>query len=106
MNSHIGIEDDCISIGLENSNLWIEDIAYGPSHGISIGSLGWEPQEHGVQNMTVKTVTFTGTENGVRVKIKLGQDRAMALLEGSGVKISDIMYENIHGTLATEVAVN
>lgn len=34
----------------------------------SIGSLGWKLQESGVQNVTIKTVTFTGTTNGVRVK--------------------------------------
>ncbi|KAK4347762.1 hypothetical protein RND71_034101 [Anisodus tanguticus] len=63
MNSHIGTGDDCISIGPGNSNLWIEDIACGPGHGISIGSLGWKLQEPGVQNVTIKTVTFTGTTN-------------------------------------------
>lgn len=34
----------------------------------SIGSLGKDSQEDGVQNVTVKTVTFTGTQNGVRIK--------------------------------------
>lgn len=34
----------------------------------SIGSLGWELNEPGVQNVTVKTVTFSGTQNGVRIK--------------------------------------
>ena len=34
----------------------------------SIGSLGKDQQEAGVQNVTVKTVTFTGTQNGVRIK--------------------------------------
>lgn len=34
----------------------------------SIGSLGWKLNEPGVQNVTVKTVTFTGTQNGVRIK--------------------------------------
>lgn len=34
----------------------------------SIGSLGWQLQEAGVQNVTVKSVTFTGTQNGVRIK--------------------------------------
>ena len=34
----------------------------------SIGSLGWDMNEAGVKNVTVKTATFTGTENGVRVK--------------------------------------
>ena len=34
----------------------------------SIGSLGQNLQEDGVQNVTVKTITFTGTQNGVRIK--------------------------------------
>lgn len=34
----------------------------------SIGSLGKDLKEPGVQNVTVKTVTFTGTQNGVRIK--------------------------------------
>ena len=34
----------------------------------SIGSLGKDQQEAGVQNVTVKTVTFTGTQNGARIK--------------------------------------
>lgn len=34
----------------------------------SVGSLGKEVEELGVQNVTVKTVKFTGTKNGVRIK--------------------------------------
>lgn len=34
----------------------------------SIGSLGKELQELGVQNVTIKTVTFTGSQNGLRIK--------------------------------------
>ena len=34
----------------------------------SIGSLGWDLQEAGVQNVTVKSSTFTGSQNGVRIK--------------------------------------
>jgi len=34
----------------------------------SIGSLGKESQEAGVRDVTVKTTTFTGTENGLRIK--------------------------------------
>ncbi|PHU25540.1 hypothetical protein BC332_03872 [Capsicum chinense] len=134
-NSHIGTGDDCISIGLGNSNLWIEGIACDPDHGISIGSLGWKLEELGVQNVTVKIVTFTGTTNGVRVKTwarssngfvrgVLFQHIVMVNVknpiiidqnycpnhescpkQGSAIKISDIMYQDIRGTSATEVAV-
>ncbi|PHU25537.1 hypothetical protein BC332_03869 [Capsicum chinense] len=135
MNSHIGTGDDCISIGPGNSNLWIEGIACGPGHGISIGSLGWKIEESGVQNVTVKTVTFTETTNGVRVKTwarpsngfvrrVLFQHIVMVNVQnpiiidqnycpnhepcprqGSGIQISDITYQDIHGTSATKTAV-
>ncbi|KAF9663099.1 hypothetical protein SADUNF_Sadunf17G0003300 [Salix dunnii] len=68
LNSRIGTGDDCVSIGPGTSNLWIENVACGPGHGISIGSLGKESPEAGVQNVTVKTTTFTGTQNGLRIK--------------------------------------
>ncbi|KAL6223685.1 hypothetical protein ACLB2K_002544 [Fragaria x ananassa] len=68
LNSKISTGDDCVSIGPGTSNLWIENLACGPGHGISIGSLGKDLKEDGVQNVTVKTVTFTNTQNGVRIK--------------------------------------
>ncbi|KAF5813841.1 putative endo-polygalacturonase [Helianthus annuus] len=68
LNSKIATGDDCISIGPGNSNIWIEKVTCGPGHGISIGSLGWELQEPGVQNVVVKSTTFIGTQNGVRIK--------------------------------------
>lgn len=135
MSSHVSTGDDCVSIGPGASNLWIENLACGPGHGISIGSLGWDMNEAGVQNVTVRTATFTGTENGVRVKtwarpsngfvknvvfqhvvmsnvenpIIIDQnycpDNQNCPKQGSGVKISGITYEDIHGTSATEVAV-
>ncbi|TKY58964.1 Polygalacturonase protein [Spatholobus suberectus] len=135
LNSKIRTGDDCISIGPGTSNLWIENIACGPGHGISIGSLGKDLQEPGVQNVTVKTVTFTGTQNGVRIKTwgrptngfvrnVLFQDAIMSNVENpviidqnycpddkgcpgqaSGVKVSDVTYQDIHGTSATQVAV-
>nr|KAJ0225951.1 hypothetical protein LSAT_V11C100030810 [Lactuca sativa] len=64
LNSRIATEDDCISIGPGSSNLWIQSITCGPGHGVSIGSLGWTAQEAGVQNVTLKMMTFKSTQNG------------------------------------------
>lgn len=135
LNSKMSTGDDCVSIGPGTTNLWIENVACGPGHGISIGSLGKESQEAGVQNVTVKTATFTGTQNGVRIKSWgrpstgfarniLFQHAVMVDVENpividqnycpdnkgcpgqvSGVKISDVTYQDIHGTSATPVAV-
>ncbi|CAL9108094.1 unnamed protein product, partial [Musa textilis] len=121
-----------------HAHLWIERVFCGPGHGISIGSLGKAQglQEESVRNVTVKTVTFSGTQNGVRIKTWgtriRGQVRGVvfedALMrnvqnpiiidqnycpgnkgcpgQSSGIKISQVKYNNIRGTSATPVAVN
>ncbi|XP_065864277.1 polygalacturonase-like [Euphorbia lathyris] len=135
LNSRIKTGDDCISIGPGTTDLWIQQIACGPGHGISIGSLGKDASEPGVQNVTVKSVTFTGTQNGVRIKswgrpssgfVKniVFQNAVMNNVQNpiiidqnycpdhqncpgqhSGVKIMNVTYQNIRGTSATQVAV-
>ncbi|KAF1862031.1 hypothetical protein Lal_00026548, partial [Lupinus albus] len=161
LKSKIRTGDDCISIGPGTRNLHIENIECGPGHGISydchrnriimaasgdtvynlnhccsphIGSLGWTRNEPGVQNVTVRTVTLTGTQYDVRIKswgrpssgfVKevLFKNATMTDVQNpilidqnycpnnkncpgqaSGVKISDVRYEDIHGTSATQVA--
>lgn len=101
----------------------------------SVGSLGKEFEEQGVQNVTVKTVKFTETENGVRIKSwgRPSNGFARDILfqhvtminvqnpividqnycpnhkdcpgEASGVKVSNVVYQDVHGTSATEIAV-
>ncbi|CAH2063481.1 unnamed protein product [Thlaspi arvense] len=135
LNSNISTGDDCVSVGPGTNGLWIENVACGPGHGISIGSLGRESVEAGVQNVTVKTATFTGTQNGLRIKSWARASNGFAKNirfqhcvmnnvqnpiiidqnycpgnqncpnQVSGIKISDVMFFDIHGTSATEVGV-
>ncbi|KAJ6865720.1 polygalacturonase-like protein [Populus alba x Populus x berolinensis] len=60
--------DDCISIGPSTRNLLMSSIKCGPGHGISIGSLGKEFNEDGVENITLTYSIFSGSDNGVRIK--------------------------------------
>ncbi|XP_021839041.2 polygalacturonase-like [Spinacia oleracea] len=135
LNSHIATGDDCISIGPGATNLWIQEITCGPGHGISIGSLGKELNEAGVQNVTVKMTTFTNTQNGVRIKSWgrpssgyvrniVFQQLTMVHAQNpiiidqnycpshkgcpnkvSGVRVSNVTYKDIRGSSATPIAV-
>ncbi|KAM6567741.1 hypothetical protein CsatA_026869 [Cannabis sativa] len=133
-NSAVGTGDDCVSIGPGTQNLWIERMACGPGHGISIGSLAKDIDEEGVQNVTVKQAVFTGTQNGIRIKswakpskgfvegvhfsnivmrnvqnpIIIDQNYCPSHINCpthvTGIKINDITYKNIKGTSATTIA--
>ncbi|KAL9144306.1 hypothetical protein ABFS82_14G288500 [Erythranthe guttata] len=135
LSTKISTGDDCVSIGPGTKNLWIENVTCGPGHGISIGSLGKDFEEAGVENVTVRSVNFKNTQNGLRIKTwgrpskgfvrgVVFQHALMTNVQNpividqnycpnnnncpgqvSGVKISDVSYEDIQGTSATEVAV-
>ncbi|KAM5560947.1 putative polygalacturonase [Rosa sericea] len=66
--SYIGTADDCIAINSGCSNINITNIACGPGHGISVGSLGENGAYATVENVSVKNCSFSRTQNGVRIK--------------------------------------
>ncbi|XP_057778250.1 polygalacturonase-like [Salvia miltiorrhiza] len=130
LHSTIGTGDDCISIGPGSTNMWVDNVAYGPGHGISIGSIGGTPKEAGVEHIVVNNSVFTDTDNGVRIKswakpsdayvkdIKFENLRMQNVANpiiidqeycparncskaSSGVKISDVKFNNITGTSST-----
>uniref|UniRef100_A0A2N9FMF9 Rhamnogalacturonase A/B/Epimerase-like pectate lyase domain-containing protein n=1 Tax=Fagus sylvatica TaxID=28930 RepID=A0A2N9FMF9_FAGSY len=132
--STIQTGDDCISIGPDTKNLLMSNIRCGPGHGVSIGSLGKELNEAGVQNVTLTDSVFTGSDNGVRIKswarpsngfvqhsfpkhcyedvenpITIDQNYCPnnqgCPRQTSGVKISQVTYRNIRGTSGTPEAV-
>ncbi|KAH9726669.1 Pectin lyase-like superfamily protein [Citrus sinensis] len=122
LNARIGTEDDCVSVGPGTTNLWIENVACGPGHGISIGSLGKELHEAGVRNVTVKTswgrpstgfaqnilfqhALMKNVDNPIVIDQNYCPDNKNCPGKPSGVKISDMTYQDIHGSSATEVVV-
>ncbi|KAI4354104.1 hypothetical protein L6164_003003 [Bauhinia variegata] len=132
-SSSIASGDDCISMINGTSFVNISGIACGPGHGISIGSLGSSTSSSDtVREVHVRNCSFTGTENGVR--IKTFQDRVgyvgkvtfeeltmiaphnpiiidqhyFSKVKETGavaVNVSDITFRGIHGTCADEKAI-
>ncbi|KAK9130620.1 hypothetical protein Sjap_011107 [Stephania japonica] len=135
-DSIIRTGDDCISIGPGTKKLLIQGISCGPGHGISIGSLAKDVKEEGVEDVTVKNVAFSGSDNGLRIKswarpsngyvrgvtyqdITMNNVKNPIIIDqrycpegrgcpnqSSGIKISQVTYRNIRGTSATPVAMN
>ncbi|KAL4195220.1 hypothetical protein AMTRI_Chr05g63540 [Amborella trichopoda] len=85
-NSTIATGDDCISIGDGTYDVNISQIACGPGHGISIGSLGQGGSTETVERIYVWDSYFTGTTNGARIKTWQG---------GSGFA-RDIAFQNLN----------
>ncbi|KAL5566851.1 hypothetical protein UlMin_030015 [Ulmus minor] len=111
-NSLISNGDDCVSIGAGCHNVDIQNITCGPSHGISIGSLGMRNSRACVTNITVTNSVIKNSDNGVRIKTWQGGSGAVNPIlvdqyycatkncpnQTSAVYVSDILYSNIKGT--------
>ncbi|MED6222737.1 hypothetical protein PIB30_067244 [Stylosanthes scabra] len=133
-DSVIRTGDDCISIVSGSQNVRATNIACGPGHGISIGSLGAGKSEAQVSNVIINGATLTGTTNGVRIKTWQGgygyakdikfmniamrnvtnpiiidqnycDQREPCQQQESAVELSNVVYQNIVGTSATQVAI-
>ncbi|KAJ7972225.1 Polygalacturonase [Quillaja saponaria] len=131
---NIGTGDDCISIVSGSKNVQASDITCGPGHGISIGSLGAGKSTAYVSGVTVNGAKLSGTTNGVRIKTWQGGSGNASNIkflniemnnvtnpiiidqnycdkdepckqERSAVQIEDVVYQNITGTSASDVAV-
>ncbi|KAL8540954.1 hypothetical protein ACS0TY_002285 [Phlomoides rotata] len=85
-NSVISNGDDCVSIGAGTYNVDIRNITCGPSHGISIGSLGMRNSRACVSKISVSDSVIKHSDNGLRIKTWQG---------GYG-SVSKIRFTNIH----------
>ncbi|XP_077239841.1 polygalacturonase At1g48100-like isoform X2 [Tasmannia lanceolata] len=125
-NSVISNGDDCVSIGAGSSNVDIQNVTCGPSHGISIGSLGYHNSRACVSNISVSNSIIRHSDNGVRIKTWQGGSGSVSMVtfkdiymdkvrnpiiidqfycltkgclnQTSAVYVSDILYGNIKGT--------
>ncbi|KAF3452368.1 hypothetical protein FNV43_RR02801 [Rhamnella rubrinervis] len=125
-NSLISNGDDCVSIGAGSYNVDIRNITCGPSHGISIGSLGVHNSRACVSDITVTDAVIKNSNNGVRIKTWQGGSGAVSRItfqtihmdnvrnpiivdqyycltkncpnQTSAVYISEVLYSNIRGT--------
>ncbi|KAL6010056.1 hypothetical protein ACLOJK_000487 [Asimina triloba] len=134
--SRIGTGDDCVSIGPGSTDVSVSDVFCGPGHGISVGSLGKYLDDKDVRNVTVRNCTLSNTDNGLRIKtwpdstdmsatnftfkdVVMRNVRFPIFIDQlycprsdcthknpSRVQISDIRFDNIRGTSATQVAIN
>ncbi|CAH8324780.1 unnamed protein product [Eruca vesicaria subsp. sativa] len=132
-NSDIGTGDDCISIEDGSQNVQINDLTCGPGHGISIGSLGDDNSKAYVSGINVDGATLSETDNGVRIKTYQGGsgtaknikfqnirmdnvknpiiidqnycDKDKCEQQESAVQVNNVVYRNIKGTSATDVAI-
>ncbi|KAH7545309.1 hypothetical protein FEM48_Zijuj01G0079900 [Ziziphus jujuba var. spinosa] len=96
-SSVIGTGDDCVSLGQGSKNINIFDVFCGPAHGISVGSLGKTLNDEMV-GLTVRNCTFTGTDNGVR--IKTWPDCADGI--ASDFVFDDIVMNNVQNPIVTD----
>ncbi|CAM8920994.1 unnamed protein product [Rhodiola kirilowii] len=128
-NSIISNGDDCVSIGAGCYNVDVRNITCGPSHGISIGSLGLRNTRACVSNITVTNSLIKNSDNGLRIKTWQGGSGSVSRVtfthirmdmvknpiiidqyycltkncpnQTSAVYITDISYKNIKGTYDT-----
>ncbi|CAN1842775.1 Exopolygalacturonase (Fragment) [Linum perenne] len=96
-DSTIGTGDDCVSMIDNLDTITIQNTKCGPSHGISIGSLGKYQKEGPVKNIFVRQCTIANSDNGIR--IKSWPDKFTA---PSPVEISDVTFKNVKGTSKTK----
>uniref|UniRef100_A0A7N0VHI4 Polygalacturonase n=1 Tax=Kalanchoe fedtschenkoi TaxID=63787 RepID=A0A7N0VHI4_KALFE len=132
-DSTIATGDDCIAINSGSQYFNISNVACGPGHGISIGSLGKNGGFSTVEDVHVKDCSFTASQNGARIKTYQGGKgyarrivyEGITLVNASNpiyidqrycarqtcqdqpdaVAISDVSYINFHGTSADQNAI-
>lgn len=94
VNSLISNGDDCISIVSGCSDVEIQNVTCGPSHGISIGGLGNHNSQACVSNVTVSNAFIKNSDNGLRIKTWQGGIGSV-----TGVTFQNIYVQNVRNPI-------
>jgi len=81
-NCDLNCGDDNVAIKGPSENVLVENCRFGTGHGASIGSITSDL----VRNVTFRNIKMTGTDNGCRIKTKVGY---------TGGKVMDILFDTI-----------
>lgn len=89
-NCNISVGDDNIALGSTGqlTNLLITNCVFGSGHGISIGS----SVSDGITNLTVVNCSFTGTVNGIRIKVVTNDAVVLANLNYLNLTMTNVEY--------------
>ena len=85
-NCVIGTGDDNVAVKPGCQDVLIEDCLFQSGHGCSIGSINTT----GVRDVVMRNITFTGTENGARIKTWQGGSGLVENISYSDLKMEDV----------------
>ncbi|KAM1395692.1 hypothetical protein PS2_031146 [Malus domestica] len=95
LNSVIATGGDCVSIGPGAYDVTVKNITCGPGYGISIGSLGKDPDELSVSEIHVSNCTLRNTTYGARIKTSAGKSAG----EVTGIVYEDIIMDQVQNPI-------
>ncbi|KAL9251341.1 hypothetical protein AKJ16_DCAP02395 [Drosera capensis] len=94
-DSIIATGDDCVSVGQGSRNISVSGVTCGPGHGLSVGSLGKDADEMPVRFVHIKNCTLKGTDNGARVKTRVGK----IVNEASDIVFEDLIMDHVRNPI-------
>ncbi|GJP44993.1 hypothetical protein CLOM_g4381 [Closterium sp. NIES-68] len=91
-NSQLQGGDDNVAIGDGCHNLLVENLVCINGHGVSIGSLGKDRETACVSDVLVRNVTFTGSNNALRIKTYQGGKGLVSNVTYRDIRVTDVTW--------------
>jgi polygalacturonase len=88
-NCNISVGDDDYTCGGGTHDVLLTNNVYGTGHGVSIGSY---TDSGGVSNITVVNCSFTGTDNGIRLKSERGRGGIVQNLTYANLTMTNVAW--------------